>query len=436
MNRFLAINMIKEDPEFDALSDLVSMIKEDDDEKEKVVRLHKPDKTKNKAETNNSSIITSDSEIQDLHEKSKMLQKVLKVRPITQKQTLSERIAEKRKHMTHLSKHRFATHSKKKKRMANRTSSLQSQQINIVPSTFLVDKKVSSAQSRQLQHSSSLLNISSRSISTKPKKKQENKGHKNDTFGNNAVRLDKFAEKYSGIRIKNRDIDSIHLDEKMKDCKIIKIPQLTKYIANPPAGNWVIVGVISKKSDPRNTKTGGKYLIFTLFDMQESTISVFVFGQAYQSYWKQAEGVLVFIANPKVLPQKDKKLEIAISISSHHQMLILGKSMDFGYCKAYRGGNRPQSGKIANMERCRNAINTSKFEFCRYHDGSIITKQVNSPMRKFNHKVNSPLRKFNHIPNKSRSFGFHPVKRLTQKGIVTSSAAIHGLLPSRREKNE
>lgn len=49
---------------------------------------------------------------------------------------------------------------------------------------------------------------------------------------------------------------------------------------------WVVIAVLQSKLPPKATKNGDSYSIWNITDLNDNSISVFMFAQAHQGHWK------------------------------------------------------------------------------------------------------------------------------------------------------
>ncbi|CAL5378153.1 unnamed protein product [Camellia sinensis] len=122
---------------------------------------------------------------------------------------------------------------------------------------------------------------------------------------------DPEVEKFSGLRIRN----------------VLNGDTLS--------GCWATVGVLVEKGNPKVSTTGKNYCIWKLGCLDEKTISVFLFGDAYQKYSKEVAGTVFALLNCAV--RKDNLGPgFSLSVYSAGQILKIGTSLDYGVCKGKR----------------------------------------------------------------------------------------------------
>ena len=192
-------------------------------------------------------------------------------------------------------------------------------------------------------------------------------------------------ESYSSLHLSNRILPHSFLSRNLADKTVLRIPDLLKSIKAPSFelpdeidGDFVVFGIVASKSDPKQTKDSGnssakavnpyddglnntnRYMAITLTDLKW-TIDLFLFDTAFPRYYKIAEGTLIAILNPTIMPPPKQKLDtnrfsLALS-SSDDKVLEIGYARDIGFCKAVR-----KDGKT-----CQSWVDGRKTEYCDFH---------------------------------------------------------------------
>ncbi|KAH9655185.1 zf-primase domain-containing protein [Citrus sinensis] len=171
-----------------------------------------------------------------------------------------------------------------------------------------------------------------------------------------------------------RNIVQDCLDYEPKPVDKIKKPKLSKKSNDPEVENfsglrirnlllgdtlsgcWATVAVLTEKGHPKTSSIGQNYCIWKLGCLEENTISVFLFGDAYQKNWKEHAGTVFALFNCSV--RKDAKGPgFSLSVSSASQIIKMGTSVDYGVCK----------GKRKDGMACNTVINKRKGIYCGYH---------------------------------------------------------------------
>ena len=176
--------------------------------------------------------------------------------------------------------------------------------------------------------------------------------------------------KFSGLKVKDRRVHETLLDDYFKAPRTVyRLPELKLRIArNQLHGDWVTIGVLATKSSPKTSKNGGRFMVWYLSNLQGCSAALFLFGDAYQQHWKESEGVVIAVLNPKTdVPaseSSDRHDDLSFSIQKAGQLLIMGASKDFGKCQSVRKDGQP----------CGNVVNLSECPYCQYHMASELKK--------------------------------------------------------------
>lgn len=172
---------------------------------------------------------------------------------------------------------------------------------------------------------------------------------------------DIYTDPVFGIRITKPLISSAALVERMLGREAINMLRVKKYVElQNVTQDWVIGGVIVRKSSVKKSQKGNQFLIWTLSDLRDDfkTVSMFLFRKAYNDLWKTPEGTVVAVLNPNILDRSENsKDQACLSVETSDRVMILGQSKDLGVCKS----------KKKNGEPCTAFINISQGEHCIYH---------------------------------------------------------------------
>lgn len=172
---------------------------------------------------------------------------------------------------------------------------------------------------------------------------------------------DIYTDPVFGIRITKPLISSAALLDRMQGREAINMLRVKRHVENEDLSkDWVIAGVIVRKSAAKKSQKGSQFIIWTLSDLKDDikTVSMFLFRKAYSDLWKSPEGTVVAVLNPNVLDRSQNSSEQAsLSVENPDRVMILGQSKDFGICKS----------KKKNGEPCTAFVNLSQCEHCIYH---------------------------------------------------------------------
>ncbi|KAJ8766981.1 hypothetical protein K2173_012490 [Erythroxylum novogranatense] len=159
---------------------------------------------------------------------------------------------------------------------------------------------------------------------------------------------DSNVEKYSGLRIRNQLVSPTELSERFSGIRFVRLPSMKNLLVGDTlSGCWATVGVLTEKGHPKTSSAGKSYCIWKLGCLDENTVSVFLFGDAYQQNCKEHAGT--------VLPYSISGF--SLSLFSSNQILKMGTSIDYGVCK----------GKRKDGMACTVVINKRQGIYCRYH---------------------------------------------------------------------
>lgn len=207
--------------------------------------------------------------------------------------------------------------------------------------------------------------LKSKSWKTDPFPGQEmvNPPHKNSSENYQSI-----TDPFSGIRIINPKISSMEMKYKMADRTLIKLSKIHfKLKSAELQGNWVTVGVIVHKTEPRTSSSGKSFCIWRLSDLDDCdrTISFFLFGEVFKQHWKNEIKSVVGILNPNKMDKADKgQQDMAFTVNHPNQVMMMGYSQDLGKCAGVS-----KAGKA-----CTNFINKEQGQFCVYHVQSAYRK--------------------------------------------------------------
>lgn len=170
---------------------------------------------------------------------------------------------------------------------------------------------------------------------------------------------------YSGKYLSKRYVPKKVVDKMLKNMKLMRVENVfaeisaPKYAA-PHCANFIVVGVVTSKSDSLSTSSGrrSKYMKVHISNFRQQ-VTLSLFDAAFKRYWKLRVGDVIAILNPHVWPYKSKE-ESGFTLflkEDTRSILEMGRARDFGYCKSIK----------KDGTRCTVPIDTSKSEYCEYH---------------------------------------------------------------------
>ncbi|ESW09341.1 hypothetical protein PHAVU_009G119500 [Phaseolus vulgaris] len=174
---------------------------------------------------------------------------------------------------------------------------------------------------------------------------------------NKPVTNDSQLEKFSGLRIRNQLLTPAELKEHFSDIRFVRLSVIkNSLIGDTLSGSWATVGVLTEKGSQRTSSTGKNYCIWKIGCLDETTVSLFLFGDAYQRNMQEQAGTVFALFNCTV--RKDNAgTGFSLSIYSARQIMKMGTSVDYGVCK----------GKRTDGMACTLVINKRHGTYCKYH---------------------------------------------------------------------
>ncbi|KAL3580797.1 hypothetical protein D5086_018632 [Populus alba] len=158
------------------------------------------------------------------------------------------------------------------------------------------------------------------------------------------------VEKYSGLRIRNQSVTALELSERFSEIRFVRLPTIKNLLMGDTLrGCWATVGVLIEKGSPKTSSVGKSYCIWKFGSLDESSISLFLFGDAYQQNCKEQAGTVFALLNCTV--RKDiVGTGFSLSVFSANQILKMGTSIDYGVCKGKRKDGLPCTLVINKMD--------------------------------------------------------------------------------------
>ncbi|GAB9468994.1 Mcm10-like protein [Globisporangium polare] len=167
------------------------------------------------------------------------------------------------------------------------------------------------------------------------------------------------VEKFSGLRITRRTISAQDVHAELSERMFIplkRVDAVPKDTFTSETIDWVTIGVLARKTMSKASANGGSFMVWSLSDLSGTELGVFLFGEAYETHWKEMEGSVVAVLNAALLPATEKN-RFAFKVSQANEVVKLGSAVDFGICKGLTSGEA----------RCRLAVNTAKSQYCLHH---------------------------------------------------------------------
>ena len=190
-----------------------------------------------------------------------------------------------------------------------------------------------------------------------------------DTFRVAAPKEEEVEKEYfSGIRIIKPLVSGQKMRDLMEGRRMIRMSRLhSKAKTCDAEGDWVTVGVIVNKGEPKMSSKGSQYSVWKLCDLEDcdKVVSFFLFGNVHKQHWKVLTGTVIGLLNPSIMHSMEANSkyqnkggnELAITVDNPMKVMNMGQSKDFAVCKS-----KTKAGK-----NCSNFINLQKGAYCSYH---------------------------------------------------------------------
>ncbi|KAI9724417.1 MAG: hypothetical protein M1812_000485 [Candelaria pacifica] len=194
-------------------------------------------------------------------------------------------------------------------------------------------------------------------------------------------------ESFSTLHLSKRIFPHTLLTRSFTGKNIFLVPDLLNIVKAPNYDSpdleedFVVLGVIASKSNPRahkdddkTKKSGGesdggrgKYMVMCLTDLKWE-LDLFLFGTAFDRYWKLTPGTVIAILNPSIMPPPPNKRDtgkFSLTLgSSDETVLEIGTARDLGFCKSVK-----KDGKV-----CDQWVDHRHTEFCSFHVENQLRK--------------------------------------------------------------
>ncbi|ETM03116.1 hypothetical protein L917_00613 [Phytophthora nicotianae] len=223
------------------------------------------------------------------------------------------------------------------------------------------------------------------------------------------------VEVFSRLRITERTISAEVLHQEMEGRKFIKLQQMDRVPKDTFTNgevDWVTIGVLTRKTLSKPAANGSTFMVWGLSDLDGTELGIFLFGDAYDSHWKELTGSIVAVLNATLLPASEKN-KFAFKVTQPTEIVKLGKAIDFGICK----------GTTSGEARCRLAVNTAKSQYCLHHIASNFMQagrgrqQLNNSTGSLRKALFAGLTKpknlsagvYTSAPSKASSSGWNPI---------------------------
>lgn len=168
-------------------------------------------------------------------------------------------------------------------------------------------------------------------------------------------------DSFSHMYIKARYVPEEFLKTQLRGTIIIRLSKLYQMIpgriTEMMETNTVVTGVIKKRFKPSLTERGQKYVKILLSDFKFDIV-VFLWGDAYERFWKIRQGSICAILNPEIKPMPTRhghSKTYMLRVESGLSIIEYAKFAHFGICRGLKG------------QPCSEAVDSRKSNYCPYH---------------------------------------------------------------------
>jgi hypothetical protein len=143
--------------------------------------------------------------------------------------------------------------------------------------------------------------------------------------------------------------------------KLTQMPRHHKQTSAYHGREAFTIGVLSNKSLPKTAKgkSAAKFVVWKFVDLTKASIAkpftLFVFGSAFESWWKELEGSVMCILRPEPLDANAD--ESAYKVTHEEQLQKMGMAANYSVCH----------GKRRDGAACTMPIDRSVSNYCEYH---------------------------------------------------------------------
>lgn len=188
---------------------------------------------------------------------------------------------------------------------------------------------------------------------------------------------------FSKVHLSKRQMPHVEVARAMEGKEIYPLPRLLKEVKapdyDPPdcEADFVVLAILASKSSPFDQKSNhrtsdnnkpqedadgprNKFMVLHLCDGAKWELDCFLFGSAFERFWKLTPGTLLAILNPGVMPPKGNKNNGMFSLklgSSEDCVLEIGIARDLGYCSSVK-----KDGTV-----CGEWVDKRKTTICEFH---------------------------------------------------------------------
>ena len=238
--------------------------------------------------------------------------------------------------------------------------------------------------------------------------------------------------RFSGLNIIRPAVASLVVAERLKAMTYIPLRTLAdaassrsttakrtvERIENGTTQSYAFIGVCHEAARPTESSSGKAYGRWRLTDLAGNHVTLFVFGDAQRSLRLDvdADGGVYMVQSAKVYRKEPGDSNIAYSVDDASKVTRIGKSRDFGRCKAIRRQDEKRCGMPVNISGC---------AYCEYHVGQAHKEALKKASSRPEMRLSSALSK--------GVVGMGPASAFTKKPRVPDPTPIPRKVTSAKE---
>ena len=206
-----------------------------------------------------------------------------------------------------------------------------------------------------------------------------------ENVSQDSVGYDPFSE----LHLSKRHLPHTDVARAMSTSDIYPIPRLLKEVKaphyDPPdiEGDFIVFAVLASKSTPFDQKPAhqtadkhrpqedaqgprNKFMVLHLTDLKWE-IDCFLFGSAFDQFWKLTPGTLLALLNPSIMPPKTNQHNGRFCLklsSSEDRVMEIGMARDLGYCVSVK----------KDGQQCGQWVDRRKTEVCEFHVNQLVER--------------------------------------------------------------
>jgi len=149
-------------------------------------------------------------------------------------------------------------------------------------------------------------------------------------------------ETFSGLELKQgRALPQEELRTLMQERRFVPLRSVTQTRPWQAQQDWVTVGVLVRRSEPRAARNQSKYVVLVFSDLEGSDLTLLLFNTAYEQWWREGLGTVLALLNAE--PVEGGK---CYKVDTATKLLRIGEARTYALCAG-----------LVGLEHCNNYVN-------------------------------------------------------------------------------